>query len=299
MPLTFATYSTDQIEARLSQSTRLPSLKSINLALQELMNSEGADAAEIGDLIQRDPSMTTRILKLVNSVSFGINYKVKTVQEAVIFLGMRHVRQVALLSPVIDEFQNLPLDKDFSWRNFWKHCLAVALLTQEVLSEEYPELADLGYISGLIHDLGKIATAYVFPDHFSSVYHSSFFQEPSDLIHQEEATIGANHSEIGAIYAETQNIESCFIDAIRFHHEPKNAKSDPFLASAIQIADGITHHLGIGASGVHWGISNKDCIRLSGWKILFPHFNREQREAHLHKLVKHAGHLHEIVDNMV
>lgn len=263
------------------------------------MNSEISDAAEIGDLIQRDPTMTARILKLVNSVSFGINYKVKTVHEAVIFLGMRHVRQVALLTPVIDEFQNLPLGKDFSWRNFWKHCLSVGLLTQEVLTEKHSELVDKGYISGLMHDLGKIAMAHVFPEHFSGVYNGSFFKEPSDLIRQEEAIIGANHSEIGAIYAETQNLESCFIDAMRFHHEPANAQKDPYLASAVQIADGITHQLGIGASGVDWEISNNDCTMLDGWEILFPDLNNEQREAHLQKLIKHAGHLNEIVDNLV
>lgn len=299
MSLTLATYSENQIEARLRASARLPSLKSINLALQDLLNSEASDVAEIGDVIQRDPSMTARILRLVNSVTFGINYKVQTVQEAVIYLGMRHVRQVALLTPVIDEFQELPLDAHFSWRNFWKHCLGVALVTQDILADESQELADLGYISGLIHDLGKIAIAYIFPEHFHQIYLSGRFDDPESLLIEENACIGSTHADIGALYAEIQKLDSPFIDTIRHHHKPSRASSVPKVAAAVQLADGIVHLLGIGQSGIQWDLNVPKSLTHSGWKILFPHFNREQREAHLHKLIKKAGHLHEIVDNLV
>lgn len=299
MTITLTVYTAEQIERRLNESSRLPSLSSINLALQELLNSETSDLDEIGDVIQRDPSMTARILKLVNSVTFGINYRVQNVQEAVLFLGLRQVRQVAMLTPVIDEFQNLPLDTEFSWRNFWKHCLAVALLTQEILMEESPELADLGYISGLIHDLGKIAISHVFPEHFHQIYNLGRYSNPEALTAEEKALLGDSHAGIGATYARLQKLERPLCEAIEFHHQPALAPRYPRIAAAVQIADGITHLFGIGASGVQWEMLTAGCLKLPGWRILFPNMTREQRESQLRQFMNHAGHLHEIVDNLV
>lgn len=299
MSLALETYSIDFIESKLRQSTRLPSLKSINLALQDLLSSENSDVAEIGDVIQRDPSMTARILRLVNSVSFGINYRVQTVQEAVIFLGVRHVRQVALLTPVIDEFQNLPLDSQFSWRNFWKHCIGVGLISQEVLMDVDSDLADHGYIAGLIHDLGKIAMAFIFPEHFHQIYIQSRLDSPEKLLQLEKSIIGVSHDQLGGVYAELQNLEQPFVQAIRFHHFPALVEENPHITAAVQLADGIVHSLGLGASGLQWESGMSQCLCLPAWKILFPNLNKEQKEAHFHKLIQNAGHFHEIVDNLV
>lgn len=299
MALTLTTYTRDQIERRLDESARLPSLSTINLALQELLSSETSDIDEIGDVIQRDPSMTARILRLVNSVSFGINYRVQNVQEAVLFLGVRHVRQVALLTPVIDEFQNVPLDSHFSWRNFWKHCLAVALLTQEILLENDAEISDMGYIAGLIHDLGKIAISHVFPDHFHQIYNLGHYEDPESLLAEEKTVLGATHARVGAIYASLQKLEDPLRIAMEFHHNPAGAPSHNRLVAAVQLADGITHLFGIGGSGLRWELLTSSCLRLPAWKILYPLYSRDQRETHLRRLMSHAGHLHEIVDNLI
>lgn len=299
MSLTLNPYTEEQIERRLSDSVRLPSLRAINLALQELLSSETSDIHEIGDIIQRDPSMTARILRMVNSVSFGITYRVQNVQEAVLFLGIRHVRQVALLTPVIDEFQRIPLDHEFSWRSFWKHCLSVALISQEIMLENDPDLADVGYIAGLIHDLGKIATAHVFPEHFHQIYILSNHDCPQALQGEETLHIGRTHAEIGAIYARIQKLENQLCEAIEFHHNPSAAPNCRRLAAAVQLADGIAHLINIGFSGLNWELATHSCLKLPAWKILFPSMTLENREDRLRKFMNNAGHLHDIVDSLV
>src|ERR1017187_3647730 len=93
-----------QIESRLNSASNLPSLGSIGNALNELLGADQRYTTQIAEIIRRDPSLTSRLLHLVNSVYYGLAHPIKNIEEAGFFIGVRQIRQLALVTPVIEEF---------------------------------------------------------------------------------------------------------------------------------------------------------------------------------------------------
>src|SRR5580698_592548 len=160
------------IDARLSNCAHLPSLSSIDSALRELLGADQRYTSQIAEIIRRDPSLTARLLRLVNSVYYGMTKPVKNIEEAVFYLGVRQIRQLAMVTPIIEDFQKLAEGRRFPWRQFWRHCIAVALMTREITDLLQSQDDEIDYVAGLIHDVGKIVMASAFPDHFTEIYHN-------------------------------------------------------------------------------------------------------------------------------
>src|SRR5262245_56218360 len=87
------------IAMRLELCPSLPSLSSINRALQGLLSAEQRFSAQISEIIRRDPSLTSRLLRLVNSVYYGLETPVNSIEEAVFYLGIRQIRQLTQVTP--------------------------------------------------------------------------------------------------------------------------------------------------------------------------------------------------------
>ena len=69
-------------------------------------------------MIRRDPSLTARLLRLVNSVYYGLSNPVSNLEEAVLYLGLRQIRQLVMVTPILEDFQRLTSHVNFSWREF-------------------------------------------------------------------------------------------------------------------------------------------------------------------------------------
>ena len=123
--------SREQIEHRLKFCPRLPSLGSINSALRELLNADQRYTSQVAEIIRRDPSLTARLLRLVNSVYYGLSTPVNSIEDAVFYLGVRQIRQLVMVTPIIEDFQKLAGKSTFAWREFWQHCIGTAILTRE------------------------------------------------------------------------------------------------------------------------------------------------------------------------
>ena len=173
---------------------RLPSLRSIETALRELLHADNRFTTQISEVIRRDPSLTARLLRLVNSVYYGLTSPVNSIEEAVFYLGVRQIRQLAVVTPVIEDFQKLAGQTAFPWREFWQHCIATAILTRELTSSIMRLEDDSDYVGGLVHDVGKIVMASGFPHHFKAIYHSGPVVE--DLLERERRILGVDHTEL-------------------------------------------------------------------------------------------------------
>ncbi len=258
-----------EIQSRLARCPSLPSLSSINKSLLDLVLNEQRYSAQIGEIISRDPSLTSRLLRLVNSVYYGLSTPVTTIEDAVFYLGIRQIRQLVLVTPVIEDFQKLTLQCAFPWREFWQHCIGTGILTHEIVSlaRAVPEESD--YIAGLVHDVGKIVMAWAFPDHFAEI-HRLALAGTEDLIEIENRVLGIDHAELGALYLERHRLSELLIQTVRYHHFPEKARSHSQIIASVQIADLLIRHEKMGCSGNYVEVSSKHCFGASGWQVLFP-----------------------------
>lgn len=267
---TISPLSESQIQVRLKQSARLPSLGSIHSALRELLTAEQRYTTQISEIIRRDPSLTARLLRLVNSVYYGLSSPVNSIEEAVFYLGVRQIRQLAMVTPVIEDFQRLAGNTPFGWRGFWQHCIGTAILTREVISALEVPADESDYVAGLIHDVGKIVMAASFPDHFAEVRRRVDGGAP-DLLEAEQQILGMTHAQLGALYLKNHNLPDVMIETAGCHHEPERASHHGRIVAAVQIADLMMRYARIGESGNPQIPTDEDWLKAAGWGILYPH----------------------------
>ena len=256
---------------RINQCPKLASLRSINDTLRSLLESEDSFLAQIAEVIRLDPSLTTRVLDLVNSIFFGSkdNKRISGVEEASIFLGLNRIRELLFATPVIEEILELGKNTpSFPWEEFWKHSIGTAILTRELLSVldiSYEEEAD--YVAGLLHNLGILILAITFPELFKKIYLKKY-DSTDEIIDEENAKIGWGHAKIGAYYLWNHHISDEIVDAIHWHDQPKQSKESPKLAAAIQVSQAIVSELGFTGLNKCKKPESGSYQKLEGWEML-------------------------------
>lgn len=278
VPQSVAKLDLKKIETQLALCPSLPSLSSINKALQDLLLAEQRFSAQIAEIIRRDPSLTSRLLRLVNSVYYGLTTPVNSIEEAVFYLGVRQIRQLTMVTPIIEDFQRLTRQCAFPWREFWQHSIGTAILTREVISTVQPLNDESDYVAGLVHDVGKIVMAWSFPDHFAEI-HRQALQATRDLAEIESEVLGIDHSELGALYLERHRLPELMIKTARFHHRPELAGRYSRVLASVQIADLLLRSEKIGCSGNFLPVTREQCLAASGWAVLFPNNAQDADQA--------------------
>jgi HD-like signal output (HDOD) protein len=287
-----------QIEVQIKRCARLPSLSSINSALRELLNADQRYTSQISEVIRRDPSLTARLLRLVNSVYYGLSSPVNSIEEAVFYLGVRQIRQLAMVTPVIEDFQKLAGNTPFPWREFWQHCIGTAIMTREVISAVMMPSDEADYVAGLVHDVGKIVMASAFPQYFAAIH-----QEPGQITEElnarEIAILGVDHAELGAIYIKSHNLPDIMVETAQFHHQPERANHHAQIVAAVQIADLLVRMANIGHSGNRQDLDNNVWLNATGWGILFPHQAEEEKAIARASLKRSLERLPTILEGLV
>lgn len=272
---------------RINQCPKLASLKSINETLHDLLDSDDSFVAQIAEVIRLDPSLTTRVLDLVNSIFFGSKdeKRISGVEEASIFLGLNRIRELISATPIIEDIMELGKGSQaFPWTDFWRHSIGCAILTREILSltdEKFEDETD--YVAGLLHNLGKLILAITFPELFEKVYQKTHL-DTEDFLEAERTTVGWDHAKIGAYYLWNHHISDEIVDAIHWHHEPLRSENHQKLSGAVQVADFITSGLGVKGIVRQSSPAEKSHFELDGWRILFEGKSPQEMEIIEHGL---------------
>ena len=259
----------EEIRKRIDNCPRLGALRSINQTLKELVHAEQQYTGQIAETIRRDPTLTSRLLKTVNSVFFGLSFQVSRIEDAVLYLGLRRIRELGMATPIIEEFSDLNVGfRPVNWRMMWQHNIATAILTREVLSTfGYQYEDDSDYIVGLVHNVGKIVMAFGFSDSFDQILRSNP-SEDTEHMELEKRFIGWDHAQLGAYYLEQHFLTDEIVDSVRHHHHPAEAQVSPYLAAAVQLADHLARSVGISGIESHHPTHEAEWRELSGWGIL-------------------------------
>ena len=264
--------SEDEIKRRIDACPKLASLQSINRALGDLVRSEGSLNSQIAEVIRRDPSLSARLLRMVNSVYFGLSTRVNNIEEAVFFLGLRQIRELSMATPVIEELEQLQQSTaaTLPWKELWTHSIGTAILTREIIASTPLHVDDdTDYLIGLLHNVGKVVMAYAFPEELCALI-ATPAATPAEFCQIERAMIGWDHAEIGAHYIARHQLSEEIVFAVKYHNDPDRAPRHRLFAAAVQVADHLVRHAGISGGFEQVGQVEADSwIELSGWRILY------------------------------
>lgn len=269
-------YTDDEVCRRIEHCPRLGSLRSINQALHELLHAEQSYTAQIAEIIRRDPTLTARLLKLVNSVFFGLSSRITNIEEAVFYLGLRQIRELGMATPIIEDFNDIHVGfRKVNWRQLWQHSIGTAILTRETLSvtgHTFEDDAD--YVVGLVHNVGKIVMAFAFPEEFDLLVNMPA-ESTQAVAANEAALIGWDHARIGAYYLEKHNLADSIIEAVRYHNNPEDSEHFAHVAASVQVSDFLVRSVGISGIELIPPVTLENWSELPGWKILFGDGNEE------------------------
>jgi len=267
-----APFDLEEIKRRIAACPKLASLQINNQALRELVRSDQSLTSQIAEIIRRDPSLSARLLRMVNSVYFGLSARVNNIEEAVFFLGLRQIRELAVATPVIEELESLQVvaTTPLPWKDLWKHSIATGILTREILRAS-PLVVDddTDYLAGLLHNVGKLVMAYSFREELATVI-ATPLPTPQEVCALERRLIGWDHAQIGAHYLERHQVSEEIAFAVRYHADPARAARHRLFAAAVQVADHLVRHTGLdsGFEQVPAG-PHESWLELDGWQILF------------------------------
>ena len=242
-----------RIVRRLEKIHNLPTLPAVIEKLGEEIRNPKSDARRVAALIEDDPSMMARILKVVNSAFYGGIEPITSVQHAVSRMGFNAVNNIALSTSVFATFDKSG-EAGFDRKEFWRHCVCTGIAANVVYNRVRQSISkrytvDLLHLSGLLHDIGKIIFEQFFHDEFRiSLRESAKRKIP--LFHIELECIGSDHAQVGAWLGKKWKLSREVIEVVRWHHEPDNATEQyRDLAMICHMANYICNVEKIGNSG--------------------------------------------------
>jgi len=212
------------------------------MRVTRLINDSNTKMSEIAMAISSDVSLTTDLLRLVNSVTFALASPCRSIADAVKLVGIRGIKNMVLSVSSVNHLQGLGGD---SQKALFMHAYRVAFysynLARNFCASER-DIIDDSYICGLLHDMGKLVFATAHPGFIDNIRDICRQRNISQDIF-EKLLAGVNHSEIGALIAEKWNFPDIIISVIRHHHEPDMAPpSSKKLSSLVYLADMLAHY---------------------------------------------------------
>lgn len=178
----------------LADAENLPSPPGVVFEILRLANQPGATAADLAEVIQHDPALTGRLLRIVNSPMYGLRGTVDSVTRAVTVLGFRPVRLLALAFSVTDAVPTTTGTTGFDLEAFWVRSLVAASAGRAVMGRRAARLADTGFVAGLLSNLGKLVLVHCVPEKYQRV----LAQGPWPTIDQERQVLGYGSNEVTA-----------------------------------------------------------------------------------------------------
>jgi len=219
----------------------------ISLArILEVTSDRSSTALDLAAEIAKDPALTMKVLRTVNSAFFGFRRRIQTVSDAVILLGFTEVERLALAISVINLFGG-ERERARSLSQLWRHSLA-ASMAASILVEEYKhEIEETGsaHVAALLHDIGKAILGQAVPEAVHEIERLLEAGECRPFEAEMEVLDGVSHCEVGAWVAEGWSLPVGLVESLMLHHRPDEAPKGHVLVHITHLADALCHELDI------------------------------------------------------
>jgi len=201
----------------------LPSLPAVAVRVLELTADDRVNLQDLGTTIQHDQALSAKILRTVNSSYYGLRERCTTIHKAILLLGMRPVRALALgfsLVAAVDEN-----DDGFDYVAYWRRGLYTAVAAKafaDAVDDIDPEEAFLG---GLLQDIGMVALHEGLGAEYGALCARAVGRH-AELTRLELERFDVQHTEVGALLAESWKLPDELTMQIRYHERPTAAPSE-------------------------------------------------------------------------
>lgn len=268
------TVSSAPVKAAIQRMTCLPSVPAVYFQILEALQSPSASSHLIGEIVSHDPSLTSKLLQMVNSAFFGFNSRVDNAEEAVRLLGVGRIRSLALSLHIFAAFDEIKF-KYFSVNDLWYHSLQTGFFARDIVTWEggNESMAEQAFTAGVLHDAGQLLLAAYLPDEYRVILEGAKSGETT-LAEAELSVLKTTHAEVGAYLFELWGLPMPLVEAVAFHLKPR-VPGDPQFGplAAVHVANALAHEKSDAKKKMKYsqldlgyleGLGLKD--RLEGWR---------------------------------
>ncbi len=232
----------------LVNGSDISSIKNVVTSIVAIINDPRSTARDLRRVIQVDPPLTAKVLKLANSAFYAPRTKIEEIQQAVIRVGYDAIRELALSQKVCEVFRQDEKIEGYSRSELWRHSLAVAVCGTLLFRREFGERGENMYVAGLLHDIGLIALDQFRAEAFKEALQQSI-RTGSPSSGCEDEILGFNHGAVGGFILSDWRLPPSLCEAISAHHQPDEApKEARRMAHTLHVADQGCMVSGIGMS---------------------------------------------------
>jgi len=205
------------------EEAALASMPALLAELVEIINNPRCSSLEIARVVERDTALTARLLRIVNSPFYGFPSKIDTISRAVTVIGSRQLTTLAVGVAAIHSFQGIPAEL-MDMRAFWTHSLMCGFACRILASHTNTPNSERFFVSGLLHDIGRLALYKNRPQESAEVLAASLaLGESGERV--ERKAFGLDHGTLGGYLLKTWSFPVVLENAVRYHHTPMSSPS--------------------------------------------------------------------------
>jgi putative nucleotidyltransferase with HDIG domain len=215
-----------------------------------LMKNPEVSAAEISGVIRHDQSIVSNLLRFCNSAYVGLKRPITNIHEAVVFVGMNHLKKILLITGARPYFEAHSPGYESRKGELWRHSLGVSLLSSKIATLIPEADPDDAFIASLLHDVGKLVISRFVIEENGLIMRTAE-QEHIAYLDAERRVLGCDHAEVGSRILTLWRFPPEVAKAVGNHHA-RATPEDPPLEDIVKMADfmAVTMGFGSGTGGV-------------------------------------------------
>ncbi len=244
-----------ELKKIIMDTKTLPTLPGVVNKLNSLTENDKASVQEMARIVSSDQVLSARILRLANSPSYGF-YRVSTISNAMILLGVNVVKSLALSSSIFEIMEKNSL-------GLWEHSLGVGVAANLIARKlSLPECEEIS-TAALLHDIGKVIISLKCSE-AEQLIRGAIQDHGMYMRDAEREIIDTDHAEVGGWLAKSWFLPDKLSEPITFHHDVAQSGNHRIKTAVVHIADALIKASGFGDSG--------DCyvpqIQQIAWDVL-------------------------------
>lgn len=256
--------TTAELEDLIDSTVSIPTIPTVLTEITNIFNSPDGSAKQAAAVIEKDPAIATRVLRLVNSPFYGLKNPVSNINLACSILGLKAIKNLVVQATVLQTFGTTSAVRGFDVNWLWDHSFKTAVACR-MIAERSPANAgmqkDDAYTCGLIHDIGKLILIDSQVDRFGEALKVSSAQKVP-LAKAEGEVFGFNHAHVGGLLANRWKLAPVVQAAVMYHHSPATSAEDWARGFLVKAANTFAHHARTDHGGYRGDLTDDDSLQV-------------------------------------
>ncbi|MBN1908940.1 MAG: HDOD domain-containing protein [Pirellulales bacterium] len=203
----------EKVVQRIDEISTLPH---VALRVMEVANNADSGAVDLKEAMEGDAALSARVLRVVNSSAFATRTQITNLQQAIAYLGLKQIRNLAMTASVSELFSKDEAIGPYRRSALWRHLVSVGICARLIAMRRKIHNFEDAFLAGLLHDIGIVLEDQHLHEPFCDVIRS--LDESRSLIDIEREHLGFDHTLLAEKVAETWGFPEVIKAAIRYHH---------------------------------------------------------------------------------